>query len=284
MPQDKIEDKKKVQNIALSYYSMKDVQKAILVFSKNREIIPEYLEVFGKRPDVIEYESDVLQLVKNGATSLHCSEELWQNPLSLSTELNTEELNDLRVGWDLLIDIDSKYLDYSKVAAKLILQALEFNGLKNYGLKFSGNKGFHILIPWKAFPEKLYEHETKNMFPEWARIIVLYLKEQIEKPLINEISKFSLESKYVKDFSAVKEVIPDLILVSSRHLFRMPYSLHEKTALSSVVLEKSEIGAFNPRDAEAFKVKIRSFMPESRENEAKELLIQALDWYRHIIP
>ena len=118
------------------------------------------------------------------------------------------------------------------------------------------------------------------MFPEWARIIVLYLKEQIEKPLINEISKFSLESKYVKDFSAVKEVIPDLILVSSRHLFRMPYSLHEKTALSSVVLEKSEIGAFNPRDAEAFKVKIRSFMPESRENEAKELLIQALDWYK----
>ena len=33
----------------------------------------------------------------------------------------------------------------------------------------------------------------------------------------------------------------DLIMVSPRHLFRAPYSLHEKTALASVVLSEEEL-------------------------------------------
>src|SRR5690606_27815409 len=32
----------------------------------------------------------------------------------------------------------------------------------------------------------------------------------------------------------------DLVLVSPRHLFRMPYSLHEKTALASIVISPEE--------------------------------------------
>jgi len=71
----------------------------------------------------------------------------------------------------------------------------------------------------------------------------------------------------------------DLILVAPRHLFRMPYSLHEKTALASVVLEKDEIDGFDPlRDADPLRVKIRDFLPINKSNEALKLLSYALDW------
>jgi DNA primase large subunit len=94
----------------------------------------------------------------------------------------------------------------------------------------------------------------------------------------------SKPNKYVKDFEAPKEVMPDLILVSPRHLFRMPYSLHEKTALASVVLSPDEIADFQPRDANPFKIKVKNFLLEPEENEASELLMQALDWYKEDNP
>ena len=58
----------------------------------------------------------------------------------------------------------------------------------------------------------------------------------------------------------------------------MPYSLHEKTALSSVVLKKEEIENFKLSDADPFKIKIRDFMPENKAGEARELLRKALEW------
>ena len=130
---------KKVQIIAKSYYARKDVQQAIYDFCKNRETVPRYLEGFGKRPDMLDYPTDVLNSTKKGATSFHCSEELWTDPLKLSTEMTPEQANELRAGWDFLIDIDSKYLDYSKIAAKLLIKALEYHGVKNIGIKFSGS-------------------------------------------------------------------------------------------------------------------------------------------------
>ena len=60
--------------------------------------------------------SEIINLVKKGATSFHCSEEIWNDPLGISNDLNQKQVNDLRKGWDLLIDIDSPYLDLSKIA------------------------------------------------------------------------------------------------------------------------------------------------------------------------
>ncbi|HDK42477.1 MAG TPA: hypothetical protein ENG87_03800, partial [Candidatus Pacearchaeota archaeon] len=71
----------------------------------------------------------------------------------------------------------------------------------------------------------------------------------------------------------------DLALVSPRHLFRMPYSLHEKTALASVVIDIEELENFELKDASPMKIKIKDFMPKAQEGEAKELVLQALDWY-----
>ncbi|MDO8516787.1 MAG: hypothetical protein Q7S33_01560 [Nanoarchaeota archaeon] len=350
---------RQVQAISIFYYSRKDVQEAIFEFCKNRETVPRYVESFGKRPDLLDFPSDILNSAKNGATSFHCSEELWEDPLKISKEMNQSELNNLKIGWDFLIDIDSKYLDYSKIAADLIIKALKYHGVNSVGVKFSGSKGFHLIVPWKAFPKEINEEKTKNKFPEWPRLIAGYLQEIIHDDLIKQIlqsanvkelensGKEFLEAICVKcDSNAITQMISkykcknckaeiqsmksvkktlrcpgcngdmektgeeklfvcntcqtnslkfpeqfierqtakelidsvDIVLVAPRHLFRVPYSLHEKTALASIVIEKEEIKNFQPQMADPLKLKIKNFIPNSEEGEARELLIQAIDW------
>src|SRR3990167_5675118 len=139
----------KAEVIALSYYSRKDIAKEMYEFCKNREAIANFNnEFFAKRPDCFDYPNDIINLVKKGATSFHCSEELWGNPLDINTNMTPEQYNEIKSGWDFLIDIDSKYLDYSKIAAGLIIHFLEHHGMRNVGIKFSGSKGFHIIVPW----------------------------------------------------------------------------------------------------------------------------------------
>jgi len=354
---------KRIRELTLIYYSQPAVKKAILDFSKNRECIPRYYDGFGKRPDTFQYEEDILEQVKKGATSFHCSEELWEDPLEVSTDLNPNQLNELREGWDLLLDIDSPYLEYSKIYTRLLIEALRFYGVKNMGVKFSGSKGFHVIIPWKSFPKEIYGQQTKNMFPEWPRIICQYLSKLIQPKLEDEILKnqdlkqiAEKTGKQEKDllikecnlckrpaekkdlitwvcpyckieremqnktkripkcpecrkelieksrkevyycefceinsnknselfnekrFATEKLIEADLILVAPRHLFRMPYSLHEKTALSSIVLNKNKIMDFQIKDAKPFKSEVKSFCPEVSEGEARGLLLNSLDW------
>ncbi len=143
------------------------------------------------------------------------------------------------------------------------------------------------MIPWKAFPKEVNGVSTSDKFPEYPRIILKYLVEKIRNPLIEKISKLSSPNKYIRDFQAPKEVMPDLVLVAPRHLFRMPYSLHEKTALSSVVLNPEDLEDFQLTDANPMKLlpsDVRDFTPPSEEGEASELLLQAMDWYRENNP
>jgi len=273
----------RIRKVTQLYYSKPEIQEAIFGFSENREVIPRYFEGFGKRPDSFQYKGDIFELVKKGATSFHCSEEIWSDPLKIFTGMNEIQSNKLRTGWDLLIDIDSRYIDYSKISAEIIMNMLGFHGVKNCGIKFSGSKGFHIIVPWKSFPKEINKIKTSDMFPEWPRIITHYIMEKTKKQLIEKITSLTNSSKYIKDFQASEEVMPDIILVSPRHLFRMPYSLHEKTALASVVLDAEEIASFQLKDANPLKVKVRNFMPDSKEDEASELLVQALDWHKQEI-
>ena len=96
----------RIRKITHLYYSKPEIQKIIYEFAKNREISPRYFEGFGKRPDSFQYISDVYEMVKKGATSFHCSEEIWEDPLKIVTGMNSKQLDEIREGWDLLIDID----------------------------------------------------------------------------------------------------------------------------------------------------------------------------------
>ena len=370
------EKEKRIRALTKLYYSNPKVQEAILKAGIDREVVPRYFEGFGKRPDSIQYASDIMGWVINGATSFHSSEEIWKDPLRLSSEMSQQDMNELRKGWDLIIDIDSQFLDCSKKAAKLIIAALEHHGISNYGIKFSGSKGMHLIVSGKAFPEIYGSKIMKDMFPEWPRAISEYLMNYIRKDYNREVGKILSPSEIAKRTNYTEEELQavqclqcgktaekgvllelicpvcglkierrdvkiskrrlrclnsgcagvleagidktyyfcksckdpirenfplsseknpelfsktgeiqaekiadlDLVLVAPRHLFRMPYSLHEKTALASIVLSKDQIDSFTPRDADPLKVKVSNFYPENKENEGKRLLFSALEW------
>src|SRR3989344_1163219 len=175
-PEEKSEKEKRIRAITKLYYSNPRVQEILLDFAKDREVVPRYYEGFGRRPDMLTYPSDVMGLVNKGATSFHASEELWGDPLKISSDMDSQELDKLRKSWDLLIDIDSPFLDFSKIAAKLLIEELERFGIKNYGIKFSGGKGFHIIVSGDAFPEEYRGKLMRGSFPEWPRAICTYIK------------------------------------------------------------------------------------------------------------
>ena len=384
MEDKKSEKEERIRAITKLYYSNPQVQQTLLKFAQNREVVPRYFEGFGKRPDMLQYQSDIMGLVNKGATSFHASEELWIDPLGINNEMGQHEFNNLRLGWDLLIDIDSPFLDFSKIAARLLIEELERFGIKNYGIKFSGSKGFHIIVSSKAFPKEFGGKKMNEAFPEYPRAICEYLMSIIKPRFAKETRNISnLEALQLKTNKKREELVEivcpnchkavkqdkwitflceycsnemkqkksiiakkrkircvncssimkeinsedffecseckitniskidrnesenvkytsdannenisdmveglhedqiggfDLVLVASRHLFRMPYSLHEKTSLASIVLKKEEIEKFSPRDANPLTVKIREFLPENEEGEARSLLEEAINW------
>ncbi|MFH1638693.1 MAG: hypothetical protein ABIB71_09785 [Candidatus Woesearchaeota archaeon] len=73
----------------------------------------------------------------------------------------------------------------------------------------------------------------------------------------------------------------DGVLISCRHLFRAPYSLHEKSGKVSVPVDVDNVLEFEKEMASVDKVKfdIPFLVRENvKENEASALFIQAMDW------
>ena len=154
----------------LKYYKREDVQKAIVDCARDREVSVKYGEKgFGKRPDIMKYPSDIIEFAKKGVTSFHCSEERWNRILDLHPEMRREELDKNRKAWDLVLDIDCPFWELSKIITYLFIEALQEHGIKNISVKFSGNKGFHIGVPYEVFPEVFQGKPLSTFFPEAPR-------------------------------------------------------------------------------------------------------------------
>ncbi|MBI3027697.1 hypothetical protein HYY70_06320 [Candidatus Woesearchaeota archaeon] len=287
-------------NVSLSYYKRKDIQEEIIANSEDREVVAKFNESFGKRPDILRHESDILELAKQGATSFHASEELWRNPLQLDTSFRKYELDNLRIGWDLVLDIDCGIFEYSKIAADLVVKALKFHSIKSVSCKFSGNRGFHIGVPFEAFPEKVSNEEVRKLFPDAPRKIALYLREMIKRELVQRILELDglnaiLQKTGKKESDIVKyknnrKILDsepflniDTLLISSRHLYRMPYSLHEKSGLASAPLNPEKVLLFRKEFAIPKNVRIsrHRFLERNDvyKDEAKQLLTEAFDFH-----
>ena len=359
---------------ALRFYKRRDIQEAMVECASNREIAIRFSEGFGKRPDILKYPDEIKDLAKEGATSFHASEELWKNPKMISSDMKKKDVEKLRKGWDIILDIDSPYWKISKITAWLIIKGLQDLGIESVSVKFSGNKGFHIGVPFESFPEKYDDKETKNLFPEAARNIASYLLEYITDKYIkvesnNDIifgegleKKFKisyhklqeLTGKKIEDltkricskcgktlskeekggegvefhcsncgravkttedeqfhkcekcnilmekivtkkglcdcgsndyfikFDPLSIIEVDTILISSRHLFRMPYSLHEKSGLVSIPFNPEKILLFEKKYAnpEIAKVSKHKFIDRGnvKKGEAEDLLEKAKEF------
>ena len=293
------------KSTTLRFYKRREIQEAIIEHAWQKEIGVRYEEAFGKRPDILMYPREVLELALQNATSFHASEELWQNPLSLSSTNTRKELEELRVGWDLVLDIDCKIMEYSRIAASMIIRFLQYCEVKDLSLKFSGNKGFHIGVPFGAFPKQVGNIFTKDLFPDAPRKIAFYIKENIKEELGKRIMEFEKNN-----FPAIREKVNlpaediirfeknsfgdripklnvdrfleiDTVLLASRHLYRMPYSLHEKSGLVSLPLDPEKVLEFEKPLArpEVVLVPAFTFLDRNVSGEsARQLLAQALDF------
>ncbi|MBS3133484.1 hypothetical protein J4470_05190 [Candidatus Woesearchaeota archaeon] len=287
---------------SLQHYKRPEIQEAIAEHASNKEVAARFNDRFGKRPDVLQYPSDVLEMARKGATSFHCSEELWSNPLQLKPLMNRKELDNLRVGWDLVIDIDYKDFQYSQLAADLIIKALRHHNIHSVSIKFSGNKGFHIGMPFEAFPSEYKGIDMKLLFPDATKRIVLYLNEKIKTQLTKKLldveggniakiaEKLGVSFNVLSNVDKVKKIAnlmhnsflnTDLGLISSRHMYRMPYSLHEKSGLVSLPIPVDDIMAFDKNSAKPEKLQLSdvTFLDRTKAapSEAADLFTKAYD-------
>ncbi len=177
------------------FYLRKEILQELLRLARGREVQAWFGDVRGMRPEIVNFEGDLRDLINQGMTSFHVSEERWSDPLVLKPGLGKKDLDNFRVGWDAIIDIDSKNLEFSKICAELIIDALKFYDLKSYSVKFSGNHGFHIGIPFEAFPKEVNSINIKDHFPDGVRIISEYLKSIIKEFLSARIlSNYTIET------------------------------------------------------------------------------------------
>ncbi len=280
----------------LKYYKRPEIQKIIVDFAYGKEIAIRYKDGnYGKRPDTLQFANDVITLVQQGATSFHCSEELWTNPMYLTTQMHRQELDTLRIGWDLILDIDCPILSYSQIAAQILYNVLIYHGINSTTIKFSGNHGFHIAVPFEAFPSEINSIPTQHLFPQGPRRIAAYLSEMIREPLAQALLEFQQLSTICgilnkkpedlmtnKEFDPFKVLIIDTVLISSRHLYRMPYSLNEKSGLVSIPINPSQIITFDKTMAtpESINLGKEKFLDRTKvaQGEARRLLVNAFDY------
>ena len=276
------------------YYSREDVQQALLEVAKNREVVGVYANGnFDKRPNVLIYPEDIIQMVKKGVVSFHGSVERWSNPMALESGMLKQEMDKLRIGWDLIIDPDCPDFEIAKLTVKIIIQALEDHGIKNYSLKYTGGKSFHVGLPFESFPTKVNNKKTETLYPELPKSIIEYLKdyvrEQLKEELLTLDTALAIAERVGKPITDItdengldpfKVVQIDSMIASPRHMFRLPYALHEKSLLVSVPIEVSQLDKLKKGYGNPLRVKVKTkfltYKPELKE--ARSLVIEALDW------
>jgi DNA primase catalytic subunit len=271
------------------YYSREDVQEALFGFAKNREVVGVFKTgSYSSRPNTLIYPQDVLAMVKSGVIEFHCSVERWSQPMALKSD----NYDDLRIGWDLILDLDCKLFEHGKLAVKALLWGLKKHGIKHISLKFTGGTGFHLGIPWESMPREIDYKPTVKQFPDVARQICLYLKYFIHNRLEDLLlKKFSIEElakqvdkplgKIFTDsgLNPFEVVEIDPVLISPRHLFRMPYSLHKSTGLVSLPLKPEDLDDFKKDHAKPEHIKIAGFLDRYESKEAEGLIAETVDWW-----
>jgi DNA primase large subunit len=275
-----------------NWYSRESVQRALIEAARDREVAPVFKDGrFGKRPNTINYQGDVVQLVAEGTVSFHSSVEKWHQPMKLDVGMGKEQLDSLRKGWDILIDPDVPDFEIGKAVTAQVIEALKDHGVINYSLKFSGGKGFHIGVPFESMPDQINMKPTSGFYPEtFAKIInylKFYMKEQLKEAILELDTPVNIAKRVGKQMSDVIDSegldpykIVSMDIFSSRHLFRMPYSLHEKTLLVSLPMNYAKLKSFEKEMALPEKAKVEDKFLQQRvpSHDAEAFVIEALDW------
>lgn len=273
-----------------NYYSQQEVKDTLLAFGEGREVVGAFRNgSFDRRPNTLASRGDIAAMVRAGVVEFHCSLERWSNPMGIGSD-NYEQL---REGWDLILDVDCDSFELAKAATKVIASRLKRYGVENLTLKFTGGTGFHIAVPWESFPESVGSEKTSALYPKLARKVILYLKQQIISELVKEFrTRYTIKEiagmvgKEANDICSGMEINPfevvdiDPVLISQRHLFRMPYSLNSKSFLVSLPVRLDKLDGFEREQARPEHIDFEErFLGSYKPNEMEPLIEKALFWY-----
>jgi hypothetical protein len=264
------------------YYLQDDIVSEMVRVAQYREFAPTYPQGYGSRPDSISFPGDFRSFVEKGAIAFHGSVERWQNPLLIGqTDQDT-----LRTGWDLIIDIDADHgMEFAKTTALEIISQFRdvFNiETDNISVKFSGNRGFHLGIPQEAFPDKIGGKDLPQWYPRLPQAIVGYLRDRMEASLVEAFKEINPNFGPVIDERGPYTIADVENDWGQRHLFRMPYSVNEKSWLVSKPIEISDIDGFEKPDASIDNITIdTTFLHDPIEDDqgVEDLAVEALDWH-----
>ncbi len=261
------------------YYEQEELIEHIVELAEYREVAPTYPHGYGKRPDAVNFPGDFEHFVDQGAVAFHFSVEKWRNPLLID---KVDDQDNLRNGWDLVIDIDCDHsFELAKDTAELVVEELKQHGIENIGVKFSGNRGFHIGVRGESFPRKLDEKDISELYPRLPRGMVNYIRNNLQDELKTKVREHGYaEEMTTEDGDQNPFLVADIENDwGSRHLFRMPYSLHDGSWLVSLPIEPDKIQEFEKQDAEMENVEFDTeFLGEYEEGEATNLAVQAMDF------
>lgn len=260
------------------YYEQEELIEKVLEICQYREVAPTYPQGYGQRPDAINFRGDLEHFTEKGAIAFHASVERWKNPLLID---NVSNLDKLRTNWDLIIDIDcDEDFEISKKAANLVIQELETHGIENISVKFSGNRGFHIGVRGESFPEDIEGKKFEEFYPELPRAIIDYIRNKVRRHLIEIVREHGYEDKMKTDDGLDPFQVADIENDwGQRHLFRIPYSINDKSWLVSKPISKDEIDEFEKEDAKIENISFdKGFLEEYEEGEGVNLAVQALDF------
>jgi hypothetical protein len=249
------------------WYCRSDVRQALISqLREDREVWVNAEDYASPRPRVAKSPSDLLQLIPKGRVcSVSSSIERFSDPLLLTTE----EPNTLRLGWDLILDIDSDNgFEAAKRCSQAVIRLLANYDLESVKVKFSGRRGYHLLIEGEAF----------DCFSGPTDFLRAY-------PLVPlQVARFITAALSPKDRRGVEI---DTAVYSPRHLIRIAYSLHHLTKLVSLPLSTGELGRFTLEDASPDRIKQINWNwldTKPKLGEASTLLDYVVKWVQRSKP
>lgn len=268
---------------AKSYYRRLNIVEYIYNYCRDREVAVFNKEgkIISKRPETFENNGDIVVYVDRGGYSIHATVEKWQDPLLLSSA-NMKEYPNLINSYDLVVDIDIKL--YNSVDKNLkicqLITADLYSRLERFGftpsIKFSGHRGFHLIAPLNGISD-IAGLDIKKFKEQIYKAYLNFIKVLLKKAIYSVGQQLQKPSLYKK---LLADDIIDYQIASWRHMIRVPYSLHEKTGLVSIVLQPEDLSNFNIEIAKPNKITdtIEIEPPKS----IKDILLLALGYtYLH---
>lgn len=103
----------------------------------------------------------------------------------------------------------------------------------------------------------------------------------MEKVFHNAVICNCGSTDYKEIFDPLTIIDLDTLLISSRHMFRAQYSMHEKSGIVSLPINPDYVLKFDKKSAETQNIKVvHMFLDPSsiKKNEGRTLIIQGFDY------